>query len=249
MNIHEAARQAGTTVRTLRYYEEIGLIEPVREENGYRDFDEAAVQRIKLIRAYRELHFSLEETGKLLEASRAERNEMLEKQIEALKNKRQIIENRIELAQFIRAYGPERLTTIDFRSVDTDMEKARQNLKEDQEMQQFYERMKGKSDEDMETAVQETLSCFAAIILAPDYLLNNAVEMLKSCVERHFYPCTNDILKGYACSFGGDGHIAQILEDRIAPDAPKILRSKLEHWLKQNESLCAAATTAAAQKL
>ena len=67
----EAAKRAGTSVRTLRYYEEKGLIRPERHgENNYREYDEAAVQQIKMIRAYRELQFSLEETGKLLTASR-----------------------------------------------------------------------------------------------------------------------------------------------------------------------------------
>ena len=51
MNVKEAAKRAGTSVRTLRYYEEVGLICPEREKNGYREYGEEELRRVKLIRA------------------------------------------------------------------------------------------------------------------------------------------------------------------------------------------------------
>ncbi|MGI5254193.1 MerR family transcriptional regulator [Actinacidiphila glaucinigra] len=50
MRIKELSEQVGVSTRLLRYYEEQGLLAPLREENGYRSYDEAAVQRVEQIR-------------------------------------------------------------------------------------------------------------------------------------------------------------------------------------------------------
>lgn len=52
MQIGELARQAGVTVKAVRYYESIGLLEAPRLGNGYRDFDE---RDVRLVREIREL--------------------------------------------------------------------------------------------------------------------------------------------------------------------------------------------------
>ena len=46
MNIGEASEQSGLPVKTIRYYEDIGLVRPLRSENGYRDFIDADLQRL-----------------------------------------------------------------------------------------------------------------------------------------------------------------------------------------------------------
>ncbi|WP_018352442.1 MerR family transcriptional regulator [Longispora albida] len=50
MKIGQLSRLTGVSVRSLRYYEEEGLIQPARSANGYRDFPEAAVERVRQIR-------------------------------------------------------------------------------------------------------------------------------------------------------------------------------------------------------
>ncbi|WP_214408604.1 MerR family transcriptional regulator [Sphaerisporangium fuscum] len=50
MLIGELAGRAGATVKALRYYEEQGLLEPRRAPNGYREYDESAVARVRNIR-------------------------------------------------------------------------------------------------------------------------------------------------------------------------------------------------------
>jgi MerR family copper efflux transcriptional regulator len=61
------ARQAGVAIDTVRYYERQGLLlAPPRRASGYRDYDVAAVQRVRFIRRAKELGFSLEEIADLL---------------------------------------------------------------------------------------------------------------------------------------------------------------------------------------
>ncbi|APU14447.1 MULTISPECIES: MerR family transcriptional regulator [Actinoalloteichus] len=50
MRIGELARRTGTTARALRYYEQQGLLSSTRRENGYRDYDVAAVIRVRNVR-------------------------------------------------------------------------------------------------------------------------------------------------------------------------------------------------------
>ena len=58
--VKQLAGLAGVSVRTLHYYDEIGLLRPsATAANGYRQYDEAAVLRLQQIRFYRELEFSL----------------------------------------------------------------------------------------------------------------------------------------------------------------------------------------------
>ena len=66
MNIGQAAERAGLPVKTLRYYEEIGLISPDRQPNGYRDYGEAEVHKLRVLQRARGLGFSIEDCRALL---------------------------------------------------------------------------------------------------------------------------------------------------------------------------------------
>jgi MerR family transcriptional regulator, copper efflux regulator len=71
MNISEAARRSGLSVKTIRYYEDIELIVPaMRAENGYRQYDSEAVQELHFLARAREVGFDLQECRLLLELQR-----------------------------------------------------------------------------------------------------------------------------------------------------------------------------------
>ena len=66
MNIGQAAQRANLPPKTIRYYEDIALIKPDRAENGYRDYSEADVHRLRFIQRSRSLGFTIEECRTLL---------------------------------------------------------------------------------------------------------------------------------------------------------------------------------------
>ena len=66
MNIGDAAMTSGLPAKTIRYYEDIGLITPDRAENGYRDFSETHIHKLTFLHRSRNLGFSIEDCRTLL---------------------------------------------------------------------------------------------------------------------------------------------------------------------------------------
>ena len=66
MNIGDVSRQSGLPVKTIRYYEEIGLVRPHRGTNGYRDFAQADVHKLAFLARARSLGFTIEDCRALL---------------------------------------------------------------------------------------------------------------------------------------------------------------------------------------
>ncbi|MFE6098318.1 MerR family transcriptional regulator [Streptomyces massasporeus] len=71
MRIGELAARAGTTTRTLRYYESRGLLPARRTGNGYRTYDESDLRLLRQIRVLQDFGFDLEETRPFVECLRA----------------------------------------------------------------------------------------------------------------------------------------------------------------------------------
>ena len=66
MNIGRAERISGLPAKTIRYYEEIGLVVPQRRGNGYRDYAEAEVRKLQFLQRARSLGFSVQDCRALL---------------------------------------------------------------------------------------------------------------------------------------------------------------------------------------
>lgn len=66
MNISQVAAKADLPVKTIRYYEDIGLIAPARSDNGYRSFETADLHRLAFIGRARSLGFTIDDCRSLL---------------------------------------------------------------------------------------------------------------------------------------------------------------------------------------
>ena len=73
MRIGELADRAGTTTRSLRYYEEQGLLPARRTANGYRDYDEDDLRAVNEIRSLLAIGCALEDTRPFVECLRSGR--------------------------------------------------------------------------------------------------------------------------------------------------------------------------------
>jgi MerR family transcriptional regulator, copper efflux regulator len=67
MQIGEAAAQSGVSAKMIRYYEQIGLVpRSARQPQGYRDYDDRDVNRLRFVARARDLGFSIKEIAELL---------------------------------------------------------------------------------------------------------------------------------------------------------------------------------------
>ena len=71
MRIGELAKLAGTSARSLRYYETQGLLSARRAANGHREYDETDLRLVREIRALLDIGFALEDTRPFVECLRA----------------------------------------------------------------------------------------------------------------------------------------------------------------------------------
>ncbi len=107
MNISEAARRSGLSSKTIRYYEEIGLVAPAdRGDNGYRVYEKGAVEEFKFLSRARDVGFDLEECRQLLDLHRdsgrqsrharslvMEKSEQLQQRIDSLLSMQQVLQD------------------------------------------------------------------------------------------------------------------------------------------------------------
>lgn len=93
MNIGSAAQKSGLPAKTIRYYEDIGLLTPLRARNGYRDYSMTDVHRLRFLQRSRSLGFSIEACRQLLSLygdkarASAEVKALAESQIVAIEHK------------------------------------------------------------------------------------------------------------------------------------------------------------------
>ena len=137
LKIHEVAAELGLTPRSIRYYEEIGLLEPAgRSEGAYRLYDADDLERLRFIKGLRDdAGFSLAEIGALLEDEEArarnrerfrtttdvsERRAILvdasarvDRQIETLRAKAERLRSMIDEAEERRAHLDGHLAELD----------------------------------------------------------------------------------------------------------------------------------------
>ena len=97
MQIKEFAEFTGVSVRTLHYYDEIGLLTPafVDKSTGYRFYDENSFFRMQEILFYRELDFSLKNIGEILASPNYDKNKALNEQKHLLTLKKERLERLI----------------------------------------------------------------------------------------------------------------------------------------------------------
>ena len=97
MQIKEFARLTGVSVRTLHYYDEIGLLKPacVDAHTGYRYYDEHSLLRMQEILFYRELDFSLKSISEILSSPNYDKQMALREQKKLLTLKKERLERLI----------------------------------------------------------------------------------------------------------------------------------------------------------
>ena len=115
--VHEVSQLTGVSIRTLQYYDNIGLLRPAQyTEAGYRLYDDAALETLQQILLFRELEFPLKEIREIIGSPGFDREKAIDQQIELLRLKKEHLENLITLAREIQDKGEK--AKMDFKAFD-----------------------------------------------------------------------------------------------------------------------------------
>ncbi|KXT88473.1 MerR family transcriptional regulator [Streptococcus oralis] len=112
-HIKEAAQLSGVSVKILHHYDKIGLLVPLKSENGYRIYHQADLERLQVILYYKYLGFSLEKIAELLKGEKTDLLLHLTRQLDYLTQERDHLDSLIStLQKTIQAQKGERIMTI-----------------------------------------------------------------------------------------------------------------------------------------
>ena len=210
MTVNEASKLTGVSIRTLQYYDKIGLLHPANyTEAGYRLYDDAALETLQQILLFRELEFSLKDIKEIISSPDFDRSKALEQQIELLKLKKEHIENLIDLALGIKAIGvkPLKFDAFDTRKIDEYAAQAKAAWGTTPAYKEYEEKSKGRTKEDNLKIHQGMIDIFGEFgqIRNTDPASEEAQEMVKKLqdyITEHMYTCTKEILGGLGMMYG-----------------------------------------------
>lgn len=214
MTVHEVSKLAGVSIRTLQYYDKIGLLHPTGyTDAGYRLYDDADLERLQHILLFRELEFPLKDIKAIINSPDFDRNKALEQQIELLRLKKEHIENLMNFALGIKMLG---VKNMDFKAFDrSKLDEYSRQAKElygnTPEYMEMEEKQKNRTEEDKNMLADRFMLLFKEAgerkKMDPASLeAQDLVRRIQDYITENMYTCTHQILRslGQMYSAGGD---------------------------------------------
>ncbi len=216
MQIKEFADFTGVSVRTLHYYDEIGLLKPAYVENstGYRYYDEVCLERMQEILFYRELDFPLKNICELLSSPGYNKQEALVQQKRLLVLKKERLERLIDALDKAEK-GEYVMTAFDNKEYEETRkqyeEEAKKRWGETDAYKEHQEKTKGYSKEKWQEAnagldaiFEEFANCKAGGATPNSKEAKDLVEKLQNYITKQYYTCTDEILAGLGQMYVAD---------------------------------------------
>lgn len=224
--VKDVSKLTGVSVRTLHYYDAIGLLTPTKvTDAGYRMYDDTALSRLQSILLFRELQFPLKEIKEFLDSPDFNQEETIAQQIKLLELQYKHIGELISFAREIQTKG---VKTMNFEVFDTDeIEQYKAEVKSkwgnSKAYQEYEQRVVSHSEHNDSKFVDEIMSLFTDLgamkqLPPTDKAVQEKIAALQAYINENFYTCSNDILKElgemYVCDdrfkknidrFGGEG--------------------------------------------
>ena len=221
MQIKEFAEQIGVSVRTLHYYDEIGLLKPseVDVQNGYRFYDERSLERMQEILFYRELDFSLKTIAQILSSPDYDKQQALTRQRKLLLAKKERLERLIDALDSMEKGEGFMKPNNEYEDLKNKYaEEVRQRwgstdaYKESQQRNTDFSQAASLLDNTdfsqaaslLDAVFEEFAELDRSGISPDDEAAKIQVEKLQRCITDNFYTCTNEILAGLGQMYVAD---------------------------------------------
>ena len=243
MKVGEVAKLTGITVRTLHYYDEIGLLKPSRvTDAGYRLYDNADLEILQQILFFRELDFPLSDIRKIMLNPNYDRAIALQNHREMLLQKRKHIDGLISLIDKTLKGDSD----MSFRQFDTtEIKKARKEYADEAEQRwgtsDAYAEYKKKTS-NYDDPQWKLLNGEGANILrefSENRHLDPASQEAQALVKKwqdyisaNFYNCTKAILSCLGEMYIGDDRFTQSI-DRYGQGTALFMATAIEHFCRK----------------
>ena len=237
MQIKEFAEFTGVSVRTLHYYDEIGLLPPayVDRSTGYRYYDESSLVRMQEILFYRELDFPLKSIAEILSSPDYDRNRALREQKKLLILKKQRLERLISAIDGAMK-GENVMTAFDNSEFEKYRDEAREKWGQTDAYRQHAEKTAKYSDqkwndlaEGMNRIMAEFALCMKNGESADSAEARRLVETLQRHITENYYDCTKPILAGLGRMYVADERFRNNI-DRHADGTAAFVCEAIEHY-------------------
>lgn len=207
MTVNEVSKLAGVSIRTLQYYDKIGLLKPAEyTESGYRLYDDTDLERLQQILLFRELEFPLKDIKDIINRSDFDKKKALDQQIELLTLKKEHLENLISFARELKKKGAKKMdfSAFDNSKIDEYTKKAKEKWGDTTEYKEYEKKSAKRSKEDEKKIMADFMNIFVEFgecrkisdKKAQDIESERLVLALKDYITTHFYKCTDEILLG-----------------------------------------------------
>ena len=216
MIVNEVSRLTGVSIRTLQYYDKIGLLPPADyTEVGYRLYDDETLQKLQIILLFRELEFPLKDIRRIIESPVFDREKALEQQIHILELKKEHIENLLDLARGVKKSGVKDMTdftAFDTAKIDDYIAKAREYWGDTAAFKEFEEKNADRTSEENAGINTELMKIFAQFGGMKDMdpaspKVQKQVKKLQDYITDKFYKCTNTILSSLGHAYSAEGEM------------------------------------------
>lgn len=241
MTVKEVSDLTGVSIRTLHYYDQLGLLPAAgHTDSGYRLYDDAALERLQQILLFRELQFSLKDIQRILTNSAFDRRKALAQQIELLTLKKQHLESLISLAQKTLTTGG---TYMDFTAFDTQkiQEYTRQAKQQwgatsaYKEFEQKTAHQTAQEAADMGSRLMDILAVFGGMQhkspAAP--AVQTQVKALQAFITEHYYTCTKEIFAQLGQMYGAGGAFTENINAVGGPGTAEFAAKAIEVYCQQ----------------
>lgn len=243
MRISEVAKLTGITVRTLHYYDEVGLLKPSEiTEAGYRLYSREDLEILQQILFFRELDFPLSQIKEIMNNPNYDKEEALKKQKELLIQQRQRIEGLIKLIEK-RIEGDNNMSfkEFDMNEIEENKKKYAKEVKERWGTSKAYEESEKKTSSynkekwgDINQETSEIFKGFAELRNSDpgSEEVQELVRRWQKYITDNFYTCTNEILSGLGLMYVEDERFKENLDKngegtaKLMEEAIKIYCSK-----------------------
>jgi DNA-binding transcriptional MerR regulator len=239
MTVKQVSELAGVSIRTLQYYDKIGLLSPSElTDAGYRLYDDTALERLQQILLFRELEFPLKDIKAILDSPDFDRNKALKQQIELLELKKQHLENLITFARGIKIIGVKAMSfkAFDKSKIDEYAKRAREEWGNTDAYKEYAEKTKDRTPEEDERLAEGFMEFFAELGTmkheSPDSEKVQAkIKEMQGYITEHLYTCTDQILAGLGKMYAGGGEFTENIDKAGGKSTAEFTAKAIEYYV------------------